>query len=128
MNFFLKFLQELLMLREAISNTRKFVKNTPLALVFFKPLLSVWISDETPSLRRCAFSVSRCLEAMIKHPLSLLRYCFKYERSRKGADKCICLTSHVRPFYLKLYSSSTSKGNNLYRHSISYIKPCESVM
>ena len=59
LNFCLEFLQELSMLWEAISNTRKSVssdfetlwswlkKKTQMHLVFFNLLLSVWKSDET---------------------------------------------------------------------------------
>jgi len=57
-NFSFDFLQELLMLCEAISDTRKSVssdiqtprswlKKTRLSPRFFNPLLSVWVSDET---------------------------------------------------------------------------------
>ena len=56
-NFCPEFLQELLMVREAISNIRKcftryqntskLVKKNSACTSFFNPLFSVWISDET---------------------------------------------------------------------------------
>ena len=45
--FALNFSKKLLMLWEAISNTRKSVLSDIQKLVFFNPLLSVWISGET---------------------------------------------------------------------------------